>query len=581
MKKTFLKTLLFTVMSVLLAVCAMTSASALSTAYCTDETVSVSNYEELKAALESYTYGQNIVLKNDISITDNSNDLSIIVSKNGPVALDFNGCQLTVNSKSTRYLFHITGQAYLFLLNGNPNDESLVTFNTTMPSAAIVRADNKFCEITNINMKFFMGSSGYTVTSDSSDTSVFSVNKASKIHIYGGVLTNEMSGGNGIVIEETSENKSYLNFRIGGNAKIQSKKYCVNFDPSYVKSVVFGSGKFEGNGSYERIKVTSGSTLTVSGLWYSPEAGSKTAVYCGLLLTSGSKKITELSKSDITANKTCETINNAGYAIVLQCAAGHVQLCGVCEMAYNGIESHDNERVIGSPAGCTHPGLSNGYICRECNYSSQVAVPATGHSIKYVKEVPSSCGVDGIKAHYYCENCHAYFKDAEGKTTVGYNELIIKNNHKTEVLSYVAPSCTKEGLTSGIRCKTCGRTIQKQEIIPKTSHSYPTYWSTVSSATCEAEGIREKVCTVCKYRLTEKIRKLSHNYDKDGNCIYCGKNESDPEPENPGSSGSDTVNCSCNCHKKGILNFFFKIILFFQRIFRVNQFCKGCGVAHY
>lgn len=39
-------------------------------------------------------------------------------------------------------------------------------------------------------------------------------------------------------------------------------------------------------------------------------------------------------------------------------------------------------------------------------------------------------------------------------------------------------------------------------------------------------------------------------------------------------------NCSCNCHKSGIANFFFKLILFFQKLFKSNQVCK-CGMAHY
>ena len=39
-------------------------------------------------------------------------------------------------------------------------------------------------------------------------------------------------------------------------------------------------------------------------------------------------------------------------------------------------------------------------------------------------------------------------------------------------------------------------------------------------------------------------------------------------------------NCSCNCHKGGIAGFFFKLILFFQKIFRTNKTCS-CGVNHY
>lgn len=38
--------------------------------------------------------------------------------------------------------------------------------------------------------------------------------------------------------------------------------------------------------------------------------------------------------------------------------------------------------------------------------------------------------------------------------------------------------------------------------------------------------------------------------------------------------------CPCNCHKNGIAKFFFKIALFFQKIFKKNQVCD-CGIKHY
>ena len=45
---------------------------------------------------------------------------------------------------------------------------------------------------------------------------------------------------------------------------------------------------------------------------------------------------------------------------------------------------------------------------------------------------------------------------------------------------------------------------------------------------------------------------------------------------------SDNISfkCTCNCHKSGIVKFFFNIILFFQRIFKQNKTC-ACGVNHY
>lgn len=46
------------------------------------------------------------------------------------------------------------------------------------------------------------------------------------------------------------------------------------------------------------------------------------------------------------------------------------------------------------------------------------------------------------------------------------------------------------------------------------------------------------------------------------------------------SSVNPSQNCSCNCHKKGIAKFIFKLILVFQKIFKKNKVCK-CGINHY
>lgn len=54
-----------------------------------------------------------------------------------------------------------------------------------------------------------------------------------------------------------------------------------------------------------------------------------------------------------------------------------------------------------------------------------------------------------------------------------------------------------------------------------------------------------------------------------------------PTPEEPTIPEEDTdENCSCNCHKSGFMGFIWKIILFFNKLFKTNKTC-ACGVAHY
>ena len=56
--------------------------------------------------------------------------------------------------------------------------------------------------------------------------------------------------------------------------------------------------------------------------------------------------------------------------------------------------------------------------------------------------------------------------------------------------------------------------------------------------------------------------------DHDGYCDIC--KEMTPE----------RANCSCNCHKSGFMGFIWKIILFFNKLFKTKKTC-ACGIAHY
>lgn len=92
--------------------------------------------------------------------------------------------------------------------------------------------------------------------------------------------------------------------------------------------------------------------------------------------------------------------------------------------------------------------------------------------------------------------------------------------------------------------------------------------------TCDTTGSKDIVvyCSVCDAELsreTETIDATGHNdADNDGYCDGCD------ECVDP------SVECDHNCHKGGIVGFFWKIANFFNRIFGTKQYCD-CGIAHY
>ena len=45
---------------------------------------------------------------------------------------------------------------------------------------------------------------------------------------------------------------------------------------------------------------------------------------------------------------------------------------------------------------------------------------------------------------------------------------------ETEQIASVSPTCTKEGLTVGVRCLTCGKVLEEQKVIPALGHNETT-----------------------------------------------------------------------------------------------------------
>ena len=119
---------------------------------------------------------------------------------------------------------------------------------------------------------------------------------------------------------------------------------------------------------------------------------------------------------------------------------------------------------------------------------------------------------------YTCECGDSYIDD--------YVDVL---GHTEETISAVEPTCTEAGLTEGAKCSVCDETLIKQETVSASDHA---------------------------------------DNDNNGYCDACDE-LLDP-----------TVECEHNCHKEGLLGFFWRLINFINKIFKTNQYCE-CGVTHY
>ena len=189
-------------------------------------------------------------------------------------------------------------------------------------------------------------------------------------------------------------------------------------------------------------------------------------------------------------------------------------------------------------------------------------VPAAGHTLTAVAEVPATCETAGVKAHWKCEVCGKLFSDAEGKTETTLEKLAIPatghaygepvwkwNDDFTASATFtcandashvetVNAAVTNEVTTAatceadGVRTYTAKVTFEdkeytdtKTEVIPATSHD--TELVGAKDATCTEDGYTgNEVCKVCGVTVKqgEVIPALGHDY-KDGKCSRCGAEE--------------------------------------------------------
>ena len=186
-------------------------------------------------------------------------------------------------------------------------------------------------------------------------------------------------------------------------------------------------------------------------------------------------------------------------------------------------------------------------------------IPAKGHTLTAVAEVPATCETAGTSAHWKCEVCGKLFSDAEGNTETtleklpatghAYGAPVWKWNddftasatftcandtsHVEKVDATVTSEVTEGSCeVGGTRTYTAKVTFEgkeytdtKTEVIPATSHD--TELVGAKDATCTEDGYTgDEVCKVCQtvVKQGEVIPALGHDY-KDGKCSRCGAEE--------------------------------------------------------
>ena len=159
-------------------------------------------------------------------------------------------------------------------------------------------------------------------------------------------------------------------------------------------------------------------------------------------------------------------------------------------------------------------------------------LPLTIDTLEIIPVVPATCTKTGLTAGVRCIPCGVIIKPQETIEMLPHTEVVDKA---------VSPTCTETGLTEGKHCSVCNTVLVVQQVVPATGHTEVI--DEAVSPTCTETGLTEgKHCSVCNTVLAaqQTVPALGHNwgewvvtppgYESNGKetrtCTRCGAEES-------------------------------------------------------
>ena len=176
--------------------------------------------------------------------------------------------------------------------------------------------------------------------------------------------------------------------------------------------------------------------------------------------------------------------------------------CGaLMKTNYTPAVGHDYDTVVIREASCQQGGLEL-HMCKKCGSYYTETTSMTDHSYT-TNTVAATCTMNGYTEHT-CINCnYSYITDLTPLAKHDYREKV------------TAPGCTTKGFTT-YTCAECGD-VYISDYTDPTGHEWDN-GRTVTSSTCESEGVMEYHCKHCDEKMIQAISATGHTPGAAATC---------------------------------------------------------------
>ena len=172
----------------------------------------------------------------------------------------------------------------------------------------------------------------------------------------------------------------------------------------------------------------------------------------------------------------------------------------------------------------------------DCNLCGEVRVAKCRHANKVtLNEKPATCTETGLTAGEKCNDCGEILTAQQTITSLGHkydNDTDVTCNNcdhvrcfhlSTEAIGEATEStCSKQGLTAGVKCSDCGEILTPQEKLPFAEHKEVA--DSEKAPGCISTGLTAgSHCSVCgeAIKVQETVAAAGHTWNGI-NCTVCG-----------------------------------------------------------